>query len=109
MSRGQKNKFNKTKQLDPAAKIKFTDEKLNKLIDRIFEETEEYRKKDFEYAVSQNNKCDVNPYKDLENFAKNIKNGKLLIIKAKKEQDELWGLIFKMNKKIGKKNLVVES
>ena len=49
--KGQKNKQidlirdQKTKQSDPAGKIKFADEKLNKLIDRISEETEEYRKK----------------------------------------------------------------
>ena len=53
--------------------------------------------------MSQNNKYNVNAYKDLENFAKNITKGKLSIKKAKKEQDELWGLIFKMKKKIGKK------
>ena len=74
----------KTKQSDPACKIK-----LNKLIDRIFGETEEYRKNDLEYAVPKNNKYNVNPYKDLENISKNITSGKFSIEKAKKEQDEL--------------------
>ena len=74
--KGQENKQidlirgQKTKQSDLVGKIKFTDEKLNKLIDRIFGETEEFRKKDLEYAVSKSNKYKVNTYKDLENFAK---------------------------------------
>ena len=93
----------KTKQSDPAGKIKFTDEKLNKLIDRIFGETEEYTKKDLEYAVSKNSKYNINLYKGLENFAKNKTNGKFLIKKAKKEEDKPWRLIFKMKKKNVKK------
>ena len=74
--KGQENKQidlirgQKTKQSDLVGKIKFTDEKLNKLIDRIFGKTEEFRKKDLEYAVSKSNKYKVNTYKDLENFAK---------------------------------------
>ena len=95
--KGQENKqtdLKQSEQSDPADRIKFTDEKSNKLIDRIFEETEEYRKKDLEYAVSKNNKYNVNPYKDLENFAKSITNGKLPIKKAKKRPRRTVGLDF---------------
>ena len=55
--------------------------------------------------MSQNNKYNVNPYKHLENLKKNITNSKLLIKKARKEEDELRGLIFKMKEKIGKKKI----
>ena len=67
----------KTKQSDPVGKIKFTDEKLKTLINDILDKTKEYQKKDLEHAVSETNKYNVKPYKDLEKFAKNIENDKL--------------------------------
>ena len=35
-------------------------------------------------------------------------NGKLSLIKAREEQDDLWKLIFKMIKRVGKKSLKAE-
>ena len=89
----------KTKQSDPIGKIKFSDEKLNKLAEDVIKKTKKFENEDLEYTVAKGDKYSVNLYKNLEGFVKKIMNGKLSIKKAKEQQDQLWNLIFKMKKK----------
>ena len=88
-------KNQKTKQSDPISKIKFSNEKLNKLAEDVIKKT-------------KGDKYNVNLYKNLERFVKKIVNGEISIKKGKEQQDELWNEIYKMKErtsgiKIGKK------
>ena len=96
-------KSKKTKQSDPIGKVKFSDEKLNKLAEDVIKKTKKYEDKDREYTVAKGDKYNVNPYKNLECFAKKIMNSEMSIKKAKEQQDELWNEIFKMKKGTSKK------
>ena len=58
----------KTKQSDPIGKIKFSDEKLNKLAKDVIKKTKKYEDEDLEYTVAKGDKYNVNPYKNLERF-----------------------------------------
>ena len=66
-------KNQKTKQSDPIDKIKFSDEKLNKLAEDVIKKTKKYKDEDLEYIVAKGDKYNVNPYKNLEVFVKKIK------------------------------------
>ena len=68
-----KNK--KTRQSDPISKIKFRDEKLNKLAEDVIKKTKKYENDDLEYSVPKGDKCIVNPCKDLEDFVKKNNEG----------------------------------
>ena len=92
-------KNQKTKQSHPIGKIKFSDEKLNKLSEDVIKKTKKYEDEDLEYTVAKGDKYNVNPYKNLEGFVKKIVNGEISIKKAKEQQDELWNLIYKMKKR----------
>ena len=101
-------KNQKTKQSDPIGKIKFSNEKLNKLAEDVIKKTKKYEDEDLEYTVAKGDKYNVNPYKNLKRFFKKIVNGEMSIKKAKEQQDELWNEIYKLKKrtsgkKIGKK------
>ena len=102
--KGQNNELDlvknqKTKQSDPIDKIKFSDEKLNKL-DDVMKKTKKFEDEDLEYTVA---KGDINPYKNLEIFVKKIVNGEMSVKKAKEQPDELWNEIFKMKEGASKK------
>ena len=58
----------KTKQSDPIGKIKFSDEKLNKLAEDVIKKTKKYKDEDLEYSVPKGDKYNVNLYKNLEGF-----------------------------------------
>ena len=60
----------KTKQSDPIGKIKFSDEKLNKLVGDVIKKTKKYENEDLEYTVAKGDKYNVNIYKNLEHFVK---------------------------------------
>ena len=60
----------KTKQSDPIGKIKFSDEKLNKLDEDVIKKTKKYENEDLEYTVAKGDKYNVNLYKNLELFVK---------------------------------------
>ena len=60
----------KTKQSDPIGKIKFSDEKLNKLAEDVIKKTEKFENEDLEYTVAKGDKYNVNLYKNLEGFVK---------------------------------------
>ena len=97
-------KNQKTKHSDSISKIKFGDEKLNKLAEHVIKKTKKYEDEDLEYTVAKGDKYNVNHYKNLERFVKKIMNGKLSIKEAKEQQDELWNGIYKMKKRTsGKK------
>ena len=93
----------KTKQSDPIGKIKFSDEKLNKLAEDVIKKTKKCENEDLEYTVAKGDKYNVNLYKNLEGFVKKIMNGELSIKKPKEKQDELWNLIYKMKKRTSEK------
>ena len=105
--KGQNNELDlvknqKTKQSDPIDKIKFSDEKLNKL-DDVMKKTKKCEDEDLEYTVAKGDKYNVNPYKNLEIFVKKIVNGEMSVKKAKEQPDELWNEIFKMKEGASKK------
>ena len=79
----------KTKQSDPIGKIKFSDKILNKLAEDVIKKKRQIQK--------------FNLYKNLEEFVKQIMNGKLSIKKSKEQQDESWNLIYKMKKRTSEK------
>ena len=60
----------KAKQSDTIDKIKFSDEKLNKLAEYVIKKTKKYENEDLEYTVVKGDKYNVNPYKNLEGFVK---------------------------------------
>ena len=60
----------KTKQSDPIGKIKFSDEKLNKLAEDVIKKNKKYEDEDLEYSVPKGSKYNVNLYKNLEGFVK---------------------------------------
>ena len=60
-------KNQKTKQSD---KVKFSDEKLNKLAKDVIIKTKKYENEDLEYTVAKGDKYNVYPYKNLEGFVK---------------------------------------
>ena len=60
----------KTKQSDPIGKIKFSDEKLNKLVGDVIKKTKKYENEDLEYTVAKGDKYNANIYKNLEHFVK---------------------------------------
>ena len=110
---GQNNELDlvknqRTKQSDPIGKIKFSNEKLNKLGEDVIKKVKKYENEDLEYTVAKRDKYNVNLYKNLERFVKKIVNGEMSIKKTKEQQDELWNEIYKTKKgsgtkKIGKK------
>ena len=53
----------KTKQSDPIGKMKFCDEKLNKLAEDVIKKTKKYENEDLEYTVGKGDKYNVNLYK----------------------------------------------
>ena len=59
-------KKQKTEQSDPVDKIKFSDEKLNKLAENVINKTKNYEDEDLEYSVPKR----VNLCKNLEGFVK---------------------------------------
>ena len=63
-------KKQKTKQSDPVDKIKFSDEKLNKLAENVIKKTKNYEDEDLEYSVPKGDKYNVNLRKNLEGFVK---------------------------------------
>ena len=72
---GQNNELDlvknqKTKHSDSIGKIKFSDEKLNKLAQDVIEETKKYEDEDLEYTVPNGDKYNVNNYKNLKSFVK---------------------------------------
>ena len=95
-------KIKKTKS-DPIGKIKFSDEKLNKLPEGVIKKTKKYENEDLEYTVAKGDEYNVNLYKNLECFVKTIMNGEMSIKKAKEQQDELWNEIYKMKKRTSEK------
>ena len=108
---GQNKKLNlvknkKKKQSDPIGKIKFTDEKLNKLAEDVIIKSKKYKNKDLEYTVARGEKYNVNPCKNLEGFVKKTMKGELSIKEAKEQQDKLWNEIYKMRKVLVKKRSV---
>ena len=68
-------KSQKTKQSDPASRIKFADKKLNELAEDIIKNTKKYEDEDLEYSIPKGDKYDVNTYKNLESFAKKNDEG----------------------------------
>ena len=95
-------KIKKTKS-GPIGKIKFSDEKLNKLPEGVIKKTKKYENEDLEYTVAKGDEYNVNLYKNLECFVKTIMNGEMSIKKAKEQQDELWNEIYKMKKRTSEK------
>ena len=85
---GQNNELDlvknqKTKQSYRIGKIKFCDEKLNKLAEDVIKTTKKYADEDLKYIVAKGDKYNVNPYKNLECFVKKIMKGELPIKEAK--------------------------
>ena len=67
---GQNNELDlvknqKTKQSDPIGKIKFNNEKLNKLAEDVIIKTKKYENEDLEYTVAKGEKYNVNLCKNL--------------------------------------------
>ena len=96
-------KNQKTKQSDPIGKIKFSDEKLNKLAEDVIKKTKKYEDEDLEHTVANREKYNINFYKNLEGFVKKLVKGELSIKEAKEQQDKLWNEICKMKKRTSEK------
>ena len=100
-------KNQKTKKSDPIGKIKFSDEKLNKLAEDAIKKTKKYEDEELEYSVPKRDKCNFGLYKNLDGFVKKVVNGEMSIKKAKEQQHEPWNEIFNMKKRTSEKRRVL--